>query len=104
MYKRIVMLALLAVALASAKTYTFNISNRAQAGNSQLAPGDYHLKLDGSQVVLIDGTGHQIDAAAKVEEADQKFPQTSVTTSDADGIVKIKSIQLGGSKYRVVFE
>jgi len=104
MVKRIVMFGLLAVALASAKTYTFTISDSAQAGNVQLKPGDYHLKLDGAQVVLMDEAGRQLDAAATVEESDRKFGQTSVATSDVDGIHRLDWVQLGGSTHKVVFQ
>jgi len=104
MLKRIVMFGLLAVALASAKTYTFTISDPAQAGNVQLKPGEYHLRLDGTQVALMDEGGHQVDAAATVEESDRKFGQTSVSISDVDGIHRIESVQLGGSTHKVVFQ
>ena len=104
MLKRIVMFGLLAVALASAKTYTFSILEPAQAGAVQLKPGEYHLRLDGSQVALMDESGHQLDAAATVEEMDHKFDQTSVTTLDVDGIRRIESVQLGRTTHKVVFQ
>ena len=104
MLKRVAILALLGVSLASAKTYTFTVSDPTQAGSAQLKAGEYRLKVDGSQVVLMDNTGHQIDVIAKVEAADQKFDQTSVSTSKADGTNRIQSIQLGGSNNRVVFQ
>ena len=104
MVKRIVMFGLLAIALASAKTYTFTIFDPAQAGTTQLKPGEYRLKLNGAQVALMDEGGRQIDAAVTVEETDRKFDQTSVTTLDVDGIHRIESIQLGGSKSKVVFQ
>lgn len=104
MLKRIATLALLGVSLASAKTYTFAVADSVQAGKVQLKPGEYSLKLEGSQVVLMDANGHRIDATAKVEAADRKFDQTSVFTSKADGANRIRSIELGGSKNRVVFE
>jgi hypothetical protein len=104
MFKRIAMLALLAVSLVSARTYSFAISDPAQAGTAQLKPGQYRLRLDGSQVVLLDKTGHQIDTAARVEESEGKFDQTSVTTTRVDGTVRIESVELGGSHTKVVFQ
>ena len=103
MLKRIVMFGLLVVALASAKTYSFTIFDRAQAGTAQLKPGEYRLKLDGAQVALIDMDGRPIDVVATVEQSGVKFDQTSVTTTDADGIHRILSIQLHGTNNRVVF-
>lgn len=104
MIKRIVMFGLLAIALASAKTYTFTISDPAQAGTAQLKPGEYLLRLDGAHVALMNKDGSQIAAAATVEETDRKFEQTSIITSDVDGIHRIESIQLHGSKNKVVFQ
>jgi len=103
MVKRIVMFGLLVVALASAKTYSFTIFDRAQAGTAQLKPGEYRLKLDGAQVALIDMDGRQIDVVATVEQSDVKFDQTSITATDADGIHRILSIQLHGTNNKVVF-
>ena len=104
MFKRLTIVALMSVLLASAKSYTINISDPATAGSAQLKAGEYRLKLDGTQVVLIDKAGNQIDTTAKVETAEHKFDQTSISISKADGANRIISIQLGGSTNRVVFE
>ena len=104
MFKRIAMLALVAVSLVSAKTYHFAVSDPAQAGTAQLTAGEYRLKLDGSQAVLMDKTGHQIDTGVKVEEAERKFDHTAVTTTQENGTVRIESVELGGSNKRVVFQ
>jgi hypothetical protein len=104
MFKRLAMLALLSVLVLSAKTYTFNISDNATIANVQLKPGEYHVKLAGSQVVLTDQAGNQIDATPKVETADHKFDHTAVIYSTADGTNRILSVELGGSSNRVVFE
>lgn len=89
---------------AKTKTYTFNINEHATAGNAQLTPGQYHLKLDGPQVVLTDKAGNQIDVTANVEAADHKFDGTSITYSTADVANRILSIKLGGSRIVVLFE
>lgn len=104
MFNRILILGLLAIALARAKTYTITLTSRAQAGQTQLEPGDYRLKVDGSAVVFTDKSGQQIDATAKVEETGQKFDHSSVHVSETDGIRRVESIQLGGTNYKVVFQ
>lgn len=104
MLKRIAILALLGVSLASAKTYSFVVSEPTNAGQAQLKPGEYSLKLDGSQVVLKDMTGRQIDVTAKVEPADRKFDETAVQSSKTNGTNRIQWVELGGSKNKVVFE
>jgi len=104
MFKRIALLALIAASLVSAKTYTFVVSEPTQAGTAQLKPGEYSVKVDGSQVVLVDKGGHQIEAIAKVEASEQKFNLTSVCTSKEDGTPRIEWIQLGGTRTKVVFQ
>jgi hypothetical protein len=105
MLKRLVIAALLlGVSLASAKSYTISLSDACKAGQAQLQPGQYTLKLDGNKVVLIDRTGRSIEVTAKVETADRKYGQTAVAVSRADGASRIQWIALGGSKSKVVFE
>jgi hypothetical protein len=98
------MLALLGVSLASAKTYTFTVPEPSHAGQVQLKPGDYNLKVDGSQAVLMDGAGHRIDATVKIETADRKFDATTIYRSKADGTDRIRYIELGGTRNKAVFE
>jgi hypothetical protein len=69
-----------------------------------LKPGDYRLKVNGDQVVLIDKDGKVIDANAKLEPAERKFENTAILSHDSDGAHRIVGIQLGGSAYSVVFE
>lgn len=110
MFKRTAIIALilagvlLAGSKTSGKTYTFKINDAALAGPTQLKPGEYHLKLDGTQVLLIDKYGKQIDTTATVETGDRKFSGTAILSSNADGSNRILSIELGGSKNKVVFE
>lgn len=106
MFKRLAIIALLSVLVVSAKTktYTFTLFDQATVGTAQLTPGEYHLKLDGAQIALTDKTGNQIDVTAKVETADHKFGETSVTMLTADGVNRILSVQLGGSRNEVLFQ
>jgi hypothetical protein len=104
MFARIAVLALVGVSLAGAKTFTFSISEPMQAGQAHLKPGAYSLKVDGMRVLLMDKSGRQIDAGAKIETTDRKFNQTAVSTSKTDGANRLESIQLGGSNYKVTFE
>ncbi len=104
MIKRVAILALLSVSLICAKTYDFALFDPTHAGDAQLKPGEYRLRVDGSQVVLMDKLGRQIAVTATVEQADRKFDQTMITTSKADGTNRIVSIELGGSKTKVIFQ
>ena len=104
MFKRIAIFALVCVSVVSAKTYNFKVTLASQVGNTQLKPGDYSLKVDGTQVVLKDYAGHRIDISTTLETADQKFNETAVVIANADGTNRIQWIQLGGSNTRVMFE
>ena len=104
MFNRILIFGLLATALASAKTYTITLTSRAQAGQTHLEPGEYRLRVDVSAVVLMDKSGQQVAATAKVEETGQKFDHSSVHVSETDGIRRVESIQLGGTNFKVVFQ
>ena len=104
MFKCFSIFALLCVSVVSAKTYSFAVSLTVQAGYTQLKPGDYSLKVDGTQVVLKDNAGNQIDIVATLETADRKFDETAVFISKADGRNRIQWIQIGGSNTKVVFE
>jgi len=111
MLKRLSILALFGVMLVSAnvlhrttKTYTISVTDPTQVGVFQLSPGEYRVKVDGSQPVLLDKAGHPIDTPARLEAVDSKYSQTSALFSNADGIRHLESIQLGGTKTKVVFE
>jgi hypothetical protein len=104
MLKRLAVIALLGVSLASAKSYTITLSNPCQAGGAQLKPGQYTLKLDGPKVVLVDSKGKSIETNARIETADRKFDQTAMVISTADGTARLQSIMLAGSKSKVIFE
>ena len=104
MFRRITVLVLLAASLACAKSYHFVVRTPTLVGNTQLKPGEYTLKVDGSQVVLVDRSGEQVSTAARIETTDQTFSQTSVLTTAKDGVVRIESVALSGTHNKVVFD
>ena len=104
MLVRLLLVALLGISLASAKTYNFTLSNQAKAGSTTLKAGQYTLKVDGSKVTLKDATGQNVPAKTKVENADQTFRDTEVSTTQKNGNEQVQWIGLGGSRNRIVFE
>jgi len=104
MVKRLAMIALVCGSIAFAKTYNFRLSERSQVCTAQLKPGEYSLKVDGSQVILKDNMGHQIDVLATAQDGERKFEQTAVVLTKVDGTNRIQSVQLGGSKTTIVFQ
>ena len=104
MLVRLLLIALLGISLASAKTYNFTLSNQTKAGSTTLKAGQYSLKVDGAKVVLKDATGRDVPATTKVENSDQRFRDTEVSTTQSNGTEQIQWIGLGGSKSKIVFE
>ncbi|MBZ5586304.1 MAG: hypothetical protein LAQ30_29780 [Acidobacteriia bacterium] len=95
--------ALVALAAASAKTYSIHLYQPAMLGNSELAAGDYKLEVDGQKAVLKNG---RIDAEApvKIETTGKKFASNTVRMEDHDGKMHIVAIGLSGTTTRLVFQ
>ena len=104
MLKRLALLALLTLSLASAKTFKFNLAEVARAGDVQLKPGEYRLQVDGDKAVLMDKDGGSINVSAKVEAAEYELSFTAVCLSRADGTTRIQAIYLDNRRSRVVFQ
>lgn len=89
------------VALASAKTYQVDIQEAAKAGNVELQPGQYKLKVEGSQAIFTDSHNKSFTVPAKVENVDRKFPYTSIESANQGGTDTIQAIDLGDSRTQV---
>jgi hypothetical protein len=97
-------LALSSLTILSAKTYEIVLSSPTKAGSVQLKPGQYKLKVDGSNATFTDlNTSKSYTTPVKVENGDKKFDDTRVqSTKDGDS-EKINEIDLGGSKTKLGF-
>lgn len=95
-------LTLASLGIASAKSYDITLNAPAMAGATELKPGEYKLKLDGSQAVI---TGQQnaksVTVPVKVENSGKKFDYTSVESTNQGGMDTIQAIDLGGSNTRI---
>ena len=97
-------LALSSLTLANAKSYDIVLSSPTMAGNVQLKPGEYQMKVQGSNAVFTNvETAKKFTAPVKIEKTGKKFGQTAVDTSTKSGNDKIQSIELGGSDTRLDF-
>ena len=85
-------------ALASAKTYQITIEAPAKAGSVELQPGQYKLKVEGSQAVFTDSRDKSFTVPATVASVDKKFSYTLVETAKQGGMDTIQAIDLGDSK------
>jgi hypothetical protein len=90
--------------IASAKSYDITLTAPAKAGNIELKPGDYKVKVEGSQAVFTDtGNSKTFTAPVKVGQAGKKFDATTVESSKVGDMDNIQAIELGGSSTKLEF-
>jgi|SRR5581483_1204712 len=92
----------LAVASASAKSYSVELYQPAVLGSMTLKPGEYKLDVNDQKAVLHNGSV-RCEAPVKMETADTKYNSTTVRFSNGDGKMRIEEIHLGGTKTKLVF-
>ncbi len=106
MRKFIVMaaLAISSLTVLSAKSYEIILSGPTKAGNLQLKPGQYTLKVKGDQAVFTDiNSSKSFTTPVKVETTEKKFDDTRVQSTKDGDVDKIQEIDLGGSKTKLGF-
>ncbi len=97
-----VVLAVLAVTIASAKTYNVTLFQASVVGGTELKPGEYKVELNNDKVKITNGrqTG---EATVRVQTAERKFGSTTVKYSNGDGKSHVQEIRLGGTSMLLVF-
>ncbi|HWR52297.1 MAG TPA: hypothetical protein VN428_14390 [Bryobacteraceae bacterium] len=93
----------LALAVASAKTYSVTLFQPSMVGGTELQPGDYKVDVQDAKVVIKSGKT-SVESAVTVETGDQKFNATSVRYTNGDGKYRVQEIRLGGTNTKLVFE
>jgi hypothetical protein len=97
-------LAMLTLPIASAKSYTISLGSPTVVGSAQLSPGEYTLKVEGSNAVFTKvDSSKSVTAPVKIENADHKFDVTSVESTQEGNAQHIRDIQLGGSTTKLDF-
>jgi hypothetical protein len=97
-------LAISTLSLASAKTYEITLAAPTKAGNLQLKPGQYLLKVNGTNATFVNIEGGKNQTTTvKVVPTDKKFDTTIVDASKEGDTSVIKDIELGGSKTKLEF-
>ena len=97
-------LAMSILSIASAKSYTITFASPTMVGSSQLAAGDYTLKVDGSNAVFTNvNSNKSVTAPVKIENGAKKYNVTSVDTNGEGAAQHIIDIQLGGSTTKLDF-
>jgi hypothetical protein len=102
MSRKVVFVLLFAAAIASAKSYTVNLFQAAQLGETELQPGSYQIEVNEKTAVIKNGKVHG-ESPVKVEDGDVKYDRTTVRFDNAGGKMKIQEIRLGGTKTKLVF-
>lgn len=102
--KLILAFLLLALAVASAKTYSVTLFGPAVVAGTELKAGEYKLTLsDGNKVVMTNGKA-SVESVVKVEESETKYSSTSIRVNNEGGKARVQQIRLGGTKLRLVFD
>jgi len=97
-------LALSTLSFAGSKTYEITLSSPTKAGNLQLKPGQYRLKVDGTNATFIGvDDAKAASTTVKVVNSDKKFETTTVDAAKEGDAAVIKDIELGGSKTKLEF-
>ena len=97
-------LALATFAFASTKSYNVSLTHPSVAGKEQLTPGDYKVKVDGSNAVFTDlKTSKSVTVPVKVQTGDKKFKVTAVDSTSNGSAERINAIELGGSSTKLEF-
>jgi hypothetical protein len=93
---------LMAVSFATAKTYTVKLHQPSMVEGKELKPGNYKVELNDAKVMITNGK-ETVETAVKTEEGDVRFSSTSVRYTDDNGKMKIREIRLGGTSTKLVF-
>ncbi len=103
MKKWMLVFALAGLSVAGTKTYSVTFSDPVTLGGTQLKPGDYRLRLEGSHVTFTKRGKVAAQADAKIETAKRKLPYTEVEMKNANGKQQLEGIWLGGTDMKLQF-
>jgi hypothetical protein len=104
MFKTLLLgIAVLGLAVASAKSYQVTLSDAYTVGTTPLKAGDYRVVVNGSTAALEDGSG-KVEANGTLENKPRKFDDTAVVSSSANGTPQLRAIELGGTRFRIDFK
>ena len=88
---------------AAASTYHVRIADPTWVGTTQLKPGEYEVRVDGDKVTFKQGK-NVVAVGAKVETNASKFSDTQMDIKTENGQSKLKELDLGGTKSKVMLE
>ena len=110
-------LTLSAMGIANAGTYDVTVNGPAKAGDVQLKPGTYGVRVEGSEAVFTryynhanpingwdaDAKGDPVSVPVKIERTGVRSDRTVMGGHNDDGVENVQQINLGGTDTRLVF-
>jgi hypothetical protein len=102
MKRFLVAFAILALSVASAKTYSVTLFQPSHVGGTELKAGEYKLDVTDTKVVISNGK-QKVEQTVKVENSESKFASTTVRYAESGGKLAIQEIRLGGTTTKLVF-
>ena len=91
----------LTATLGLAADHTLKLVEPVVVEGTELAPGEYKVRVEDSSVKIY-SKKQSVDAAAKVETADKKYGNTSIGYSNVDGKNQLREISFAGTNTKVV--
>jgi hypothetical protein len=90
---------------AKAKTYSINVSNPIKVGTVTLKPGDYKVKLEGTEATFLRVASNEtFKVPAKIESGTDKYPKTALIQNTEGGQPKLVGLGLKGTTDVMKFE
>jgi hypothetical protein len=100
--KLLLAMGIVVLGASAGETYRVTFFQPSVVKGQEFKAGDYRIRVADQKVMIVDGK-REVEVAAKVEAADQKFAATTVRYSDTAGKFTIAEIRLGGTKTKLVF-
>jgi len=88
---------------AGQKAFFVSFDKPTTVGAVKLAPGEYKVKLDGTNAVFTDSNEKSVSTAVKLETSPKKFKDTAVETMKSGSADTVTSIEVGGTTTKLDF-
>jgi len=99
-----VVLSLSSLAFAASKSFTVVFDKPATVGSVTLKPGEYKVRVDGSNAVFTNNTTYKsVSTGVKVETSEKKFKDTAVDSVKSASGDTVQSIAIGGTTTKLEF-
>jgi hypothetical protein len=99
---RLITMASAIAMLAQAADRRLTLFEPAVVAGTKLNPGEYKVQVDGDKVKIF-STKQSVEATAKVENGEEKYPNNAVRYENGDAPHRITEIRLGGTNTKIVF-